>query len=236
MEIAEIIQDSLVYPSRNLMTLIIYMVLSIVMCVILLTTVVGTVASGTQNIGVSIAILSVGMVITMLIWFLIQGYSLDIIKISIERGDNYPNLDFMRQIVHGLKALIVDVVYLIIPIIISLILFTILSQWLAIIISFVLLVIFGLAGTMGLCRLAKTEDMVYALNIQEAIEDVINIGLFKVLLLVIVLFAISFIFGIILIFINNVVGATVGGVISGIVSVYLLFFQQRAYGLLYSDI
>ena len=236
MEIVEIIQDSLVYPSRNLMTLVIYMVLSIVMCVILLTTVVGTVASGTQNIGVSIAILSVGMVLTMLIWFLIQGYSLDIIKISIERGDYHPKLDFMRQIIHGLKALIVDVIYLIIPIIISLILFMFLSQWLAILVSFVLLVVFGLAGTMGLCRLAKTDDMMYALNVQEAIEDIISIGLFKVLVLIIVLFAISFIVGTILILINGAVGTTVGGVISGIVSVYLLFFQQRAYGLLYSDI
>jgi putative Mn2+ efflux pump MntP len=88
---------------------------------------------------------------------------------------------------------------------------------------------------MAQCRLAKTEDIGYALAIGEAIGDVSRVGILNLLIFVVIAFVIAFI----LIFIAALIArwnSYVGGVILGIVGVYLVFFVARATGLLYSNV
>jgi hypothetical protein len=88
---------------------------------------------------------------------------------------------------------------------------------------------------MGQCRLAKTEDLGYALSIGEAVGDLSKVGILKVIAFVILVVVISFI----LLFVVGLIGQwnnIVGGILMGIVGVYLVFFNGRATGLLYSDV
>ncbi|MEE1149945.1 MAG: DUF4013 domain-containing protein, partial [Methanobrevibacter sp.] len=92
-----------------------------------------------------------------------------------------------------------------------------------------------LALMMGQCRLAKTEDLGYALSIGDAIGDISRIGVVKLLLFVIIVFIITFV----LFFIVGAImrwNSTIGGILFGILGVYITFFSARATGLLYSDV
>jgi hypothetical protein len=130
---------------------------------------------------------------------------------------------------------VVSIVYYIIPFIIVSVLSLFLRDWIMLVITFILYVIFALAQFMAQCRLAKTEDIGYALAIGEAIGDVSRVGILNLLIFVVIAFVIAFI----LIFIAALIArwnSYVGGVILGIVGVYLVFFVARATGLLYSNV
>jgi len=122
-----------------------------------------------------------------------------------------------------------------VPIIISAILAVIFQNWLSTVITAILTIIFGLALIMGQCRLAKTEDLGFALAIGDAIGDISRIGILKLLVFIILVFIIYFIIFFILGAISQW-NATVGGILMGILGVYLTFFTGRATGLLYSDV
>lgn len=95
--------------------------------------------------------------------------------------------------------------------------------------------IFSLALMMGQCRLAKTEDLFYALSVGEAIGDISKVGILKVVLFIVLIFVISFV----LLFVVGLItqwNTAVGGILLGILGVYLVFFNGRATGLLYSDV
>jgi hypothetical protein len=124
---------------------------------------------------------------------------------------------------------------MIIPIIISAILAVIFQHWLSGLISAIVSIIFALAMMMGHCRLAKTEDLGYALAIGDAIGDISRVGLLKLILFIILVFIIELVLFFIVFMILNW-NATVGGILLGILGVYLTFFTARATGLLYSDV
>jgi len=129
----------------------------------------------------------------------------------------------------------VYIVYMIIPIIISAILAVIFQHWLSGLITFLISILFALALMMGQCRLAKTEDIFYAVSVGEEIGDISKVGILKVVLFIILIFVISFV----LLFIVGLINqwnTTVGGILLGILGVYLVFFNGRATGLLYSDV
>ena len=177
----------------------------------------------------------IGIIIAFIVGFVISGYELDIIKFAVERDPGSPGLDFVRQFINGVKFFVVTIVYMIIPIIISAILAVIFQQWLSLIISAIVGIVFALALMMGQCRLAKTEDLGYALSIGDAIGDISRIGIVKLLLFVIIVFIITFV----LFFIVGAImrwNSTVGGILFGILGVYITFFSARATGLLYSDV
>lgn len=236
MEIMEIIQDALVYPINNIKAFIIYLILGIILGIAIAGTIVAIAASAAvNNVLAALGSGIIGVIVGLLILFIIMGYELDIVKYGIERNDGAPEIDFVRQFINGVKLFAVELVYFLIPIIISAILAVIFQHWLSIIIAAILSIIFGLAAFMAQCRLAKTEDMGYALSIMDAITDISRIGVVKVILLVVLVAIITFI----LYFIVGMItqwNATVGGILMGILGVYITFFTTRASGLLYSDV
>lgn len=236
MEIMEIMKDALVYPLNNLKALIIYIILGIILGVAVVGTVVGVMASASAN-NVLAAIGSgiIGIIIAVFIGFVISGYELDIIKYGIERNDRAPGVDIVRQFKNGVKLFAVNIVYFLIPIIISAILAVIFQHWLSAVISTLLFILFGLAAIMGQCRLAKSEDLIDALAVGESIGDVSRVGIVKLILFIIVVVIIIFILYLIVGFISQW-NQAVGGTLMGILGVYITFFIARATGLLYSEV
>ena len=236
MELGEIISDALVYPLHNIKALVIYIILGIILGIAIAGTVSGIMFGNmAKNVFAVIGSGTIGIIIALIIGFVITGYELDITKYGIEKRNDAPGIDFMRQFINGVKYFVVTIVYMIIPIIIGAILAVIFQHWLSGLISIILSIIFSFALMMGQCRLAKTEDLGYALSIGEAVGDLSKVGILKVIAFVILVVVISFI----LLFVVGLIGQwnnIVGGILMGIVGVYLVFFNGRATGLLYSDV
>ena len=236
MELGEILSDALVYPFQNIKALVLYIILGIILGIAISGTVVGIAAgTATKNIFALVGLGIIGIFISLVIGFVITGYQLDIIKYGIERSAAAPGIDFVRQFINGVKYFVVIIVYMIIPIIIGAILAVIFQHWLSSIISFILAIVFSLALLMAECRLAKTEDLGYALAIGDAIGDISRIGALKVVLFIILIAVNTFILFLIVGLINQW-NSTVGGILLGILGVYIAFFIGRATGLLYSQV
>ena len=237
MEIMEIITEAINYPLNHMKELGIYIAIMFVISLIMLLTlgvaVIGASMDSAAAVGISGII---GIILILLIALLVEGYGLDIIKLSIERSDDAPSIDIPRQIINGCKYIIMAVVYLIIPIIIMAILGAI-NDTLGLIVGVILFIIFGLALFMGACRLAETESLGYALNVKEAINDIMSVGIVKLLVILIIIIAIGSVLSLIagLFSGHGTIGDILSVIISAVVSAYMFFFQNRAFGLLYSD-
>ena len=236
MDLRDIFSDALTFPFNNIISFIVYLVLGIV----------AGLAVGGSLAGIAIGMNSnsiltilgsgfLGFVVAAVIAFIISGYGLDIIKSGIYRSADGPSIDPLRQLLNGLKLFIVSIVYYIIPFIIVSVLSIFFRDWIMLVITFILYVIFGLALFMAQCRLAKTEDLGNALAIGEAIGDISRVGIVNLLIFVVITLAIVFILILVCALIANW-NSYVGGIILGIVGVYISFFISRATGLLYSNI
>lgn len=236
MELGEILSDAFVYPFHNIKALVIYLVLGIILGVAISGTLVAIFAGiAAENLIAVIGSGIIGIIIALFLGFVISGYELDIIKYGIERRDDGPSIDLIRQFFNGVKLFAVSIVYMIIPIIIGAILAIIFQHWLSQLIVFIVSIVFSLALVMGNCRLAKTEDLSDALAIGEAIGDISRVGIVR-LIVFIVLIAIIYIVLYLIAFFIFQWNSYVGGVILGILGIYLVFFTGRATGLLYSDV
>lgn len=236
MEIGEIIKDAAMYPINNVKALIIYVVLGVIAFLALAITGVGifgaSEATGLLSGGLGF-MGAVGIIIAIAIFALIAGYMLDVVKIGINREDGSPEIDVARQIINGIKLLVLAIIYLIIPIIIMVLLSAI-NETLGLILGIILFIVFTILLVIAQCRFAKTESLGEALNIGEVINDLKEIGIGKVLAILIIIAIISCVLSAIATGIGNF-SDVIGAILSGIVSIYTTFLQSRAYGLLYSD-
>ena len=237
MNVGGIISDAVAYPFHNIKALLLYIVLSVIAALIAGASIISIVAAfSTKGLG-GIAFAGLGIaevLIFVLVLFLIQGYALDIIKFGIERRDDGPGIDIIRQIANAIKLVIVDVVYYIVPVIITAILALFLRDWLITIIGIILFIVFALANFMAKCRLAKTDSLGDALAIGEAIGDISKVGIGPLLAVVILVAIILIIIAFIIALLASL-NATLGSIVLGIAAVYFVFFYNRAIGLLYSD-
>ena len=236
MEIGEIISDAIKYPADNIKAMLIYIALSIVAALVLVFAIGGAAATA-DNVLAAGAIGIIGVIIALLIYLLISGYCLDIITIGINKEAGAPEVDIARQIINGLKYVIVGFVYMIIPIIIMLLL-NYINQTLGAIVGILLIIVFAFGLLMGICRLAKTGELSEALNIPEAIKDLSKVGILKILAIIVIFIVLAIIVSLIVTVFAQLgdIGTFIGALINGIANVYLLFFYNRAVGLAYSDI
>lgn len=101
-------------------------------------------------------------------------------------------------------------------------------------VALVLFIIFSFIQTIAEARLADTGSLVKALNIPEAVKDIMEIGAGKFIGLIVLIVIISLVIEIILAFAFNYMPFL--SILSLIITPYLLFFANRAVGLLYFDI
>lgn len=125
MNITEIFKDSLIYPTKDLNKLVTLGALMIIVVVLSIFTSVTIlirqfIASSILGVITAIIIIIVGLIYT--------GYSLSIIKKTIESRniseniESLPHFNWNKNIVDGIKVLILKIVYMIIPIIVTVIL------------------------------------------------------------------------------------------------------------------
>ena len=238
MEIGEIISDAIRYPLNHTKSLLIYIVMMFIIVLIAIFTGVGLVAGQETNQLLASGIIGIiGLILIIIIALLVDGYGLDIVKLGIDKSDAAPEIDIGRQVIAGLKYLIVGIVYFIIPLIVMGLLSSI-NETLGLIVGLILFIIFGLALIMGECRLANTGSLGEALNIGAAINDLKSIGIFKVLVVIIIVGIIALILNLIAGLFGGMgdIGSFISAILSAIVGAYTFFFGNRATGLLYSDL
>ena len=117
MEIMDIIKESFIFPTNNLEKLAIYVVLLFVMG--LLT--VGFAFSiylAAESSSIYWILTAILFIISIVIALIITGYQVGIVKSGIDMDDNAPEFDWKNDIVTGIKMVITNIVYMIIPTII----------------------------------------------------------------------------------------------------------------------
>lgn len=115
MDITEIIKESFVFPANNLKQLALYIVISIVVSIFALG---GILAATYAESSAVYAVLGVILVIvSLIIAFILAGYQIKIIKSGIDQGEVL-DIDWKNDFITGIKAIIVNIVYYIIPAII----------------------------------------------------------------------------------------------------------------------
>ena len=275
MEITEIIKDSLMFPANNLKALAIYIAITFVVGIL----VAGGIFSalGIQNSALYGILSFILFIIAILVGFILSGYEIDIIKTGIEFEDLAPDFDWKADLIRGIKAIIVAIVYFIIPAIITLIVAFItnvpgnivnVTQYInqtavnangtvvansvlemvpesvmsglvgsitiTLLVAAVLFIIFSFIQVMANSRLANTDSLGEALNIPEAIKDISRIGVGKVIATIILVFIVALVINAILSAVYQQVPQL--SILNIIVTPYIMFFTNRATGLLYSDI
>lgn len=234
MEISEIFSDAFKYPLENVRAIGIYLLFSVVMMVGIVIVGFGIGLGSEINSPVLAAIFCIlGLVLSILMLLLVEGYILDVMKTGINRVNIAPEIDFSRQISNGAKLIIVAMIYIGIPLIIMALLANINGY--LVIVGLILLIIALFVVIMAECRLAKTDSLGEALDIGGAINDISKIGTGKVigtiLIIILLTIAISVFTGVI-----EQISETLGAILSIILTLYISFVQCRAYGLLYSNL
>jgi hypothetical protein len=117
MEIMDIIKEAFIFPSNNLEKLAIYIVLTFVLGLIVAGGVITTVA-GVNNSSVYLILAAILFIISIIVALIISGYQLAILKSGIDMDDEAPSFDWKNDLITGIKLIIVNIVYMIIPVII----------------------------------------------------------------------------------------------------------------------
>ena len=116
----EIIKESMVFPSKDLAKLAIYIVFAIV-AVILVACGIAFIALGLADSALWAIIGIILFVAGLAFGFIITGYQISIIKTGIEHTDSAPEFNWKGNLITGIKYLVVNFVYFIIPAIVVLI-------------------------------------------------------------------------------------------------------------------
>ena len=112
MNLREIITDAIKYPISDIRKFLIFCALIIIMSLSTILPSYG-VKDGTVSIILSL--------ITLIVPFIVLGYSVEVIKGGTEGVDTLPDFDYVKQFVMGIKSMILDLIYFIIPAIITII-------------------------------------------------------------------------------------------------------------------
>ena len=237
MGLGDIISDSVQYPFSDIQKFLIVGVISLF----------SGLSSLFGNWGVdSFILITLAGIIGLIFTLMLSGYSISVTKYAINHSSQLPDLDFQNNLIDGIKALIISIVYFIIPIIITLIFAIItgaigagLNQLVAglgvfSVIAVIVFIFFAIFEIVALARFADTGELGEALNIGEVIEDVKKIGIGKIILFAIVSVIIIIIASLIVSLLGIIpfIGILIAQLIIG---AFITLFYSRAIGLLYAE-
>ena len=112
MNLREILTDAIKYPISDTRKFLIFCALIILMS---LSTIVPS--YGVKNNTLTIIL----TLVTLIVSFVVLGYLVEIIKGGTEGSKILPDFDYVKQFVIGIKAMILEIIYFIIPLIIVII-------------------------------------------------------------------------------------------------------------------
>lgn len=115
MDITEIIKDAFMFPSKDFGKLTTYIVITIVACFFSIGAIFkiafGIILSDNTRLLIGLALL----IIAIILGLVIKGYQISIIKSGIEEEETVPEYELKRNLLNGIKFLILDIIYFIIP-------------------------------------------------------------------------------------------------------------------------
>ena len=106
MNLREIITDAIKYPISDTRKFLIFCALIILMS---LSTVLPSYGLKDGTLAIILSL------VTFIVLFVVLGYSMEIIKGGIEGDETLPDFDYVKQFVIGIKAMILEIIYFIIP-------------------------------------------------------------------------------------------------------------------------
>ena len=191
--------------------------------------------------------MAISGVVSFIASLLVSGYGVSVIKSSIKKSDDIPSISFLDNLIDGIKFIIINIVYFIIPVVIVIIL-AVLSRMgyvvsdvlvaglagIVIIIGIILFILFGIMGEVAVARFADTGEFSDAFALKSVFGDVRRIGIFKIFGFIVIQFLIILVIMAVLIALGFIpyIGLVISSFIGG---AYLAFFYNRSLGLLYAD-
>ena len=121
MEIMEIIKEAMVFPSKDIVKLAVYIALSVV-SVLLGAFGILYLAIGVASQSFWIIIGVIAFIAALILGFITTGYIVSIIRSGIEHEESAPQFMWKENLVTGIKFVVLNIVYFIIPAIVVLIL------------------------------------------------------------------------------------------------------------------
>ena len=115
----EIIKDSFTFPANNLKALAIYIAITFVMGILIAGGIFSMI--GVENSALYAVLSFILFIIAVVVGFILAGYEIDIIKSGINFDELAPEFNWKADLIRGIKAIIVSIVYFIIPAIITII-------------------------------------------------------------------------------------------------------------------
>ena len=148
MELSEIIKDALVYPLNNVKSLILFVIIGAITGILGGASLIAMASQVSGNHYVAAGGFGfIGILVLIIGTLLISGYGLDIVKYGIERREDGPGIDIVRQVLNAIKVIIVSFVYYIIPAVIAWLLYTLLGRGiLTVLVVFIILKILLILG------------------------------------------------------------------------------------------
>ncbi|WP_407422933.1 DUF4013 domain-containing protein [Methanobrevibacter sp.] len=120
MEIMEIIKEGMIFPSNDFAKLAIFIVFTVV-AVLLAAVGFVLIAVGIADSAIWLILGIIVLIAALILGFIIIGYQVSIIKSGIDHTERAPEFVWKENMIIGVKYLIVNIVYYIIPAIIVLI-------------------------------------------------------------------------------------------------------------------
>ena len=121
MEIMEIIKEAMVFPSKDIVKLAVYIALSVVSVLLgafgIIYLAIGV---ATQSFWIIIGLIA--FIAALILGFITTGYIVSIIRSGIEHEESAPQFMWKENLVTGIKFVVLNIVYFIIPAIVVLIL------------------------------------------------------------------------------------------------------------------
>lgn len=237
MTLGEIFSKSIRYPFSDISTLVFVGIFTLLVSLPQIVTSFG-IESG--------AISALAAIISLIFGIVLSGYAVSVIKKGIDDSDDFPEIDLRTNLINGIKALIINIAYFIIPIIIALILAVITGSigvglnnavaalGIFAVLVIILFIVFSILEMVAMARFADTDSLDEALKIGAVIDDIKRIGILNIIAFLIIAF--------IIVFVAIIVGSLISlipyiGIIitSVIVMAFVVLFYYKALGLLYAD-
>ena len=114
MEIMEIIKEAMVFPSKDIVKLAVYIALSVV-SVLLGAFGIIYLAIGVASQSFWIIIGVIAFIAALILGFITTGYIVSIIRSGIEHEESAPQFMWKENLVTGIKFVVLNIVYFIIP-------------------------------------------------------------------------------------------------------------------------
>ena len=237
MGLKEIFSDALRYPFSDVAKFVVLGILALI----------AGISSILTNYTVEGSVMAISGVVSFIASLIVSGYCISVIRFGVERSEDVPSISFLDNLIDGIKFIIINIAYFIIPVVIVIVL-AVLSTMGYIIsevavfglaitviaVGIILFILFGIMGEVAVARFASTGEFSDAFALRSVFGDIRRIGILKIFGFIIIQFAIILAIGVVLVGIGMIpyVGLVISSFVGG---AYLALFSNRSLGLLYGD-